>query len=138
MGVSADCPGLDMAYKLVEYDGRGCLKLSSGKATLPGRKQVYRYEQQDRWTGDEICRMGESRKAAPMLRQVMAKGRRLSSACETLNDMRERARKALAKLPPALLSRQPAPVPYRITMSPALAAYETEVRQQIALANLRR
>ena len=42
MGVSADAPFLDLVYKLVEVDGRPVLKLSAGKATLPGRKQVWR------------------------------------------------------------------------------------------------
>ena len=42
MGVSADAPSLDSAYKLVEYDGRPILKLSEAKATEPGRKQVFR------------------------------------------------------------------------------------------------
>lgn len=42
MGVSADAPTLDSAYKLVEYDGRPMIKLSSNKASAPGRKQVFR------------------------------------------------------------------------------------------------
>jgi len=42
MGVSADAPYLDSAYKLVEYDGRPILKLSAQKVTEPGRKQVFR------------------------------------------------------------------------------------------------
>jgi nicotinate phosphoribosyltransferase len=42
MGVSADAPSLDSAYKLVEYDGRPMVKLSENKATEPGRKQVFR------------------------------------------------------------------------------------------------
>jgi nicotinate phosphoribosyltransferase len=42
IGVSADAPTLDSAYKLVEYDGRPMIKLSSGKASKPGRKQVFR------------------------------------------------------------------------------------------------
>ena len=41
-GVSADAPWTDCAYKLVEYDGTPLLKLSTGKTSLPGRKQVYR------------------------------------------------------------------------------------------------
>lgn len=41
-GVSADAPYLDSAYKLVEYDGRPVMKLSSAKVTAPGRKQVFR------------------------------------------------------------------------------------------------
>ena len=42
MGVSADAPSLDTAYKLVEYAGRPVMKLSAGKQTRPGPKQVYR------------------------------------------------------------------------------------------------
>lgn len=42
MGTSADAPSLDTAYKLVEYAGRPVMKLSPGKATLPGAKQVWR------------------------------------------------------------------------------------------------
>ena len=42
MGVSADAPYLDSAYKLVEYDGRPMIKLSSNKSSAPGRKQVFR------------------------------------------------------------------------------------------------
>ncbi|HEU0303395.1 MAG TPA: nicotinate phosphoribosyltransferase [Gaiellaceae bacterium] len=44
---SAGAPFLDMAYKLVELDCRPVLKLSEGKATLPGRKQVWRHESYD-------------------------------------------------------------------------------------------
>lgn len=42
MGVSWDAPSLDSAYKLVAYAGRPVMKLSAGKATYPGAKQVFR------------------------------------------------------------------------------------------------
>lgn len=42
IGVSADAPYLDSAYKLVEFDGHPVMKLSSAKVTAPGRKQVFR------------------------------------------------------------------------------------------------
>src|SRR6267378_8332284 len=42
MGVSADHPYLDTAYKLVCYEGRPVMKLSRGKVTEPGRKQAFR------------------------------------------------------------------------------------------------
>jgi nicotinate phosphoribosyltransferase len=138
MGVSDDRPGLDMAYKLVEYEGQGCLKLSSGKATLPGRKQVYRYERHGISTGDEICRADESRDAIPLLRNVMAEGRKLPAACETLGEMRARTRTALAALPPQLLSLEPAPQRYPVSISPTLSAYEREVRHRIVMANASR
>lgn len=42
VGVSADAPYLDTAYKLVAYGGRPVMKLSPGKITAPGPKQVFR------------------------------------------------------------------------------------------------
>ena len=42
LAVIADAPDLDMAYKLVEYGGKGRLKLSTNKLLYPGRKQVFR------------------------------------------------------------------------------------------------
>ena len=42
MGVSADAPYLDTAYKLVRYGERPVAKLSPGKPSLPGAKQVFR------------------------------------------------------------------------------------------------
>ena len=42
MGVSADAPFVDSVYKLADFGGRPVLKLSAGKATAPGRKQVWR------------------------------------------------------------------------------------------------
>jgi nicotinate phosphoribosyltransferase len=41
-GVSEDAPTLESVYKLVEIDGRPVAKASTGKATLPGAKQVWR------------------------------------------------------------------------------------------------
>ena len=51
MGVSADVPYLDSAYKLVAYDGRPVAKLSTAKATLPGPKQVFRSHGVTDWIG---------------------------------------------------------------------------------------
>ena len=49
MNTSADAPFLDCAYKLVEYAGLPRRKRSEGKATWPGRKQVFReYDAQGR------------------------------------------------------------------------------------------
>ena len=42
MGVSADAPCLDSAYKLVAYACLPVMKLSPGKVSQPGAKQVYR------------------------------------------------------------------------------------------------
>ena len=73
MGVSADAPSLDSAYKLVEYDGRPMLKLSEHKATEPGRKQVFRGAK-----GDVIGLRDEPLPDdhEPLLVPVMSHGRR--------------------------------------------------------------
>ena len=42
VGVVADSPAIDTVYKLVDLDGRPIAKQSTGKATLPGAKQVVR------------------------------------------------------------------------------------------------
>src|SRR5690606_27151958 len=47
MGVSADHPYLDSAYKLAAYAGKPRMKLAPGKSTLPGRKQVFRIQRSD-------------------------------------------------------------------------------------------
>ena len=78
LGVSADAPYVDSVYKLTEYDGRPVLKLSPGKATAPGRKQVWRGQ-----TGDLIALRDERsgpRTARPLLEPVMRGGRRLAGA----------------------------------------------------------
>jgi nicotinate phosphoribosyltransferase len=73
MGVSADAPYLDSAYKLVEYDARPMLKLSAMKATSPGRKQVFRGAD-----GDTIGLRNEPVPEGhePLLVPVMREGRR--------------------------------------------------------------
>jgi nicotinate phosphoribosyltransferase len=74
MGVSADAPSLDSAYKLVVYDGRPVLKLSAGKSSLPGAKQVFRNL---RLGGDVLGLRTETvRDREPLLGPVMIAGRR--------------------------------------------------------------
>ena len=49
-----------MAYKLVEYAGKGRLKLSTKKVLYPGRKQVFRQYENGRIVRDVIARFDES------------------------------------------------------------------------------
>jgi nicotinate phosphoribosyltransferase len=80
MNVSADAPYFDMAYKLVRYAGRDVLKLSPGKATWPGEKQVYRYRGVDGRFQHDVLALREEAAAdgggEPLLTTVMAGGRR--------------------------------------------------------------
>lgn len=78
MGVSADAPSLDSAYKLVDYAGRPVLKLSPGKATFPGAKQVFRADTGRR---DLLALRGETAPAGTtgLLVPVMRAGHRLEA-----------------------------------------------------------
>lgn len=131
MGVSADAPSLDIAYKLTEYAGRGRLKLSQGKPILPGRKQVFRREEGGRAVGDVLARADEVLPGRPLLVKVMEGGRRLPAGRVPLEEIRERARRELAVLPPRLLDLEPADEPYPVEVSPGLEALRGEVTEEV-------
>ena len=61
VGVSADAPSCEMVYKMVCYGGRPVMKLSDGKASLPGGKQVFRrYDADGKMAGDVIALADET------------------------------------------------------------------------------
>ena len=126
MGVTADAPYLDSAYKLVAYAGRPVMKLSRGKATWPGAKQVHRGPACDQLAlRDEPPPRGHE----PLLTAVMRAGRRLGPP-EPLAQARQRCAASLAGLPPAARAlRNPAPVP--VTISLALAAMRRRLARDL-------
>lgn len=132
MGVSADAPSLDLAYKLAAYEGRGRVKLSAGKPVLPGRKQVFRIEEEGRAVRDVIARADEALSGRPLLVPVMREGRRLAEAEVTLADIRAHAAAERARLPETLRGLAPAAPPYPVTVSERLAADQREVIAAIA------
>lgn len=79
MGTSADAPWLGMVYKLAEDADGPKAKASVDKATLPGRKQVWRRRDSGgRLVGDVIGLQGEAPRGGgePMLEPVMVGGDR--------------------------------------------------------------
>ncbi len=79
MGVSADLPYLDLAYKLVRYAGRNVRKYSPGKQSLGGAKQVFRrVDGSGHYTEDIIGAAGEAvSHARALLTPVMEKGKKV-------------------------------------------------------------
>lgn len=122
MGVSADAPALDLVYKLAAYAGRGRIKTSPGKVTLPGRKQIFRQEEEGRAVRDVLALADETLPGRPLLRPVLRGGRRLPEADEPLDVLRARARDELARLPEAVRGLDPADPPYPVDLSPRLRA----------------
>lgn len=131
MAVSSDAPALDIAYKLTEYAGRGRMKLSPGKRSLPGRKQVFRQFREGIATGDVIARCDETLPGVPLLRAVMRDGEPVEGAT-SLAQIRAHARDAIGALPPCCRSLVPLAAPYPVTISAKLSEYEREVSAEIA------
>lgn len=129
LGVSADAPYLDAAYKLVAFDGRPVLKLSTGKATLPDTKQVWRQLDGDRFAGDVVALRDEPAppRAEPLLEAAMTNGVRLPGG--TLETARARAAKQRAALAPKhrLLDSEV----YPVHVSAALATLRDSLADEI-------
>jgi len=124
LDASIDAPSLDCAYKLQEYDGKPRRKLSEGKATWPGRKQVWRsYGSDGRMSGDILSVEGDRQPGEALIVPVMQGGKRLAAA-ETLATLRERAARELARLPEPL--RRLAPFDYPVAIAPALKTEAAE------------
>ena len=128
MGVSADYPYLDTAYKLVCYGERPVMKLSRGKVTAPGRTQVFR---KARPFGDLVTLFDEAVPAGrePLLERLMTKGRRTGST-PSLAQSRGRFQSDLALLPASARElRDPKAPPVR--SSSALLRMSAETRQRL-------
>ncbi|WP_284574407.1 nicotinate phosphoribosyltransferase [Streptomyces sp. 2P-4] len=127
VGTAADAPYLDAAYKLVAYDGRPVMKLSSAKATAPAPKQVYRRP----GAADVIALRDEDPPPGgdPMLRTVMRDGRRTGPP-DSLTAARSRLDADLGAVPAgARRIRDPqAPVP---AVSERLSRLTEEVRGRL-------
>lgn len=124
MGVSADAPYFDMAYKLVQYGKRPIMKLSTGKVNLAGKKQVFRKtDTQGRFSEDVIGTCDETIEGArPLLEPVMQDGKLLRRH-PSLEEIRERFRKNFQALDDTFKVLQGAPS-YPVKLSPRLKAVQ--------------
>jgi nicotinate phosphoribosyltransferase len=100
MGVSADAPWSDIAYKLVEYNDRSVVKLSPGKVSLPGKKQVFRVsDTQGQLQKDIIALRNENVTGAEsLLKRVMTEGK-ITASLTSLDESRAGFLSEFAKLP---------------------------------------
>ena len=130
IGSSADAPWTDSVYKLVEYAGEPVLKLSVGKETLPGRKQIYRYADADgNFERDVIAITDEPELegTAPLLQDVMRDGGTLRTH-PTLAESRTLFRQGFAALPEEVKALTGAAT-YPVALSPTLAALQTRMTE---------
>jgi nicotinate phosphoribosyltransferase len=123
MGVAADAGFLDLAYKLVELDGTPALKLSEGKATLPGRKQAWRMRREGTAAYDVLGLERQTGEGEPLLREVMRGGK--ATWAEPLDEIRARARRERESLPAAVRALDASS--YEVRLDPALERVRAEV-----------
>jgi nicotinate phosphoribosyltransferase len=135
LDTSADRSYLDYVYKLQEYAGIARRKRSEGKATWPGRKQVYRYRDgQGRLAYDLLTLEADPHAGEPLIKPVMRAGKRVASA-EPLSHMRDRVAEELASLPERLRGLEQTTPPYEVRVSEAIQRLAAQVDRAARLAS---
>lgn len=133
LAVIADAPELDMAYKLVEYAGKGRLKLSTKKLLYPGRKQVFRQLDNGRMIGDVIGRFHESLAGEQLLKPLMVRGQ--PAAQIKLAQSRKHLHSQLQLLPDHLRGLEPMSPQYPVSFSEQLQADLDSIRRRLGFAD---
>lgn len=136
MGVSADAPYFDIVYKIVEYEGRPLLKLSSGKKTWVGRKQVFRYyDEQGKMREDLLGLMGEEHpEGKPLLDTVIENGSQLAPV-EPLETIRNRFAQEWETLPQTYRDLDTTAT-YPVRISPVLRELQEQTAREKTLQEI--
>ena len=135
MGTSADYPFTDVIYKLCETrNGKGkfcpIMKLSKDKNTLPGRKQVYRYfDENGNYEKDIIRLTDEESDGEPLLMKVMENGK-LTHKLPSLVEIRKTAEVNVSRLPEKCRKLTDAPA-YPVELSQCLVNLVETLKEKI-------
>jgi len=135
MGTSADRPYVDIIYKLSEkMNEKGefspIMKLSKGKTTLPGRKQVFRFKDKNGlFVKDVIALEDEKINGEPLLVKVMEKGK-IVHDLPSLEEIRKRTLESLSKFPDKYKKLKDAPR-YPVELSLKLKKLIKELREKL-------
>ena len=130
MSTSMDRPYVDVVYKLSGKVEEGnfvpAMKLSNGKVTLPGKKQVFRRKDKNGKCVEDIIGLeDEDVKGERLLRKVMKDGR-ITCEMPPLEEMRKTTLRNLSELPERY-KRFRNPSSYRVELSNRL----TKIRKQV-------
>lgn len=131
---SSDAPTGEAVYKLVALNGRGLIKLSIDKETLPGPKQVFRQRDANGAIERDVLTTAEDSdvEGEALLVDVMHDGRLLDEAAPAvdLEVGRTRAATALGRLPEALRALD-ATTPIPVVVSDALRSERDRVAARV-------
>lgn len=131
VGVSGDAPWCDMVYKMVCYDGRPVMKLSAGKSSLPGGKQVFRQYDSDGKMADDVIALDEESPGSgePLLASTMIDGQRTMQT-NPIDAARQRVADGLAALPDQYKKLR-APAQYPVSISSGVQRLERQIRSEL-------
>jgi nicotinate phosphoribosyltransferase len=134
MSTSFDRPYVDVVYKLSGKVERGvfvpAMKLSKGKMTLPGKKQIFRQRNgEGECIKDIIGLENEKIKGESLLRHVMRKGK-ITRALPALLEIRKTAQDNLSRLPDEYKKLSKASI-YPVVLSPALRRIKNQLASQL-------
>jgi nicotinate phosphoribosyltransferase len=111
------------------------MKLSQGKVTLPGRKQVFRFkDKKSHFLRDVIGLEREKMSGEPLLTKVMDKGK-IAYNLPSLEKIREKARENLSQLPQKYKKLKGASR-YPVALSPELKKLATVVKGRLKKTEL--
>ncbi|NLX05637.1 MAG: nicotinate phosphoribosyltransferase [Phycisphaerae bacterium] len=107
MVTSKDQPALSVVYKLVEIEKDGAprpvVKLSAGKATLGGAKQLFRFHDgSGRFCRDVLAKADETLEGGEALMVPVIHSGKLVAELPDLTAIRQRAQQQIGSLPPHL------------------------------------
>lgn len=130
-GVSADAPWSDMVYKIVSYNGRPVMKLSTDKESLPGAKQVFRMETEKEQFSQDVIGLQEENVdgGIPLLSKVMESGTPTATG-PSLTQIRELCCEDLSRLERSFKALK-SPPEFSVTISPGLQQLTTQIREEI-------
>ncbi len=134
MSTSFDRPYIDVVYKLagkVENDRFvPAMKLSKGKMTLPGKKQIFRLQDEGgKFVKDTVGLEDEELAGEPLLAKVMDHGK-IVRELPSLAEIRRDATSNLSRLPDRY-KRLTRPSQYPVMLSPQLEAVRKKLIDQL-------
>jgi len=138
MSTSYDRPYVDVVYKLAGKVEDGvfvpAMKLSKGKITLPGKKQIFRQnDKRGKHVKDIIGLEDERIMGEPLLVKVMEKGE-ITYGLPKLEEIRGNTLKNLAELPEEYKKLRNAPR-FPVKLSPKLKEIKRQLTRKIKITN---
>jgi nicotinate phosphoribosyltransferase len=128
--ISPDAPGMSMVYKLAEIQSNGrkrfTAKLSEDKETLPGAKQIFRYEGRDVIGCSWECPSGD---ADALMEPVILEGE-LVRPLLAIAKVRDYALRQVRRLP-AEFHHLESPAAYSVELSEELQTLQRSVRESL-------